>query len=177
MGHLLEVKDVTKIYEGGVLANHNVNFTVDEGEIHALVGENGAGKSTLMKMLYGLESITMGHIYMNGEELKLQSSKDAIAHGIGMVHQHFMLVDAMTVFENIILGTKKDSSIFIKKEERKKEILELSQKYGLEVDLDKQVNEISVGEQQRVEILKALYRGAELLILDEPTAALTDQEV
>lgn len=94
-----------------------------------------------------------------------------------MVHQHFMLVDAMTVFENIILGTKKDSSIFIKKEERKKEILELSQKYGLEVDLDKQVNEISVGEQQRVEILKALYRGAELLILDEPTAALTDQEV
>ena len=90
MEHLLEVKDVTKIYEGGVLANHNVNFTVDEGEINALVGENGAGKSTLMKMLYGLESITSGHIYMKGRELKLQSSKEAIEHGIGMVHQHFM---------------------------------------------------------------------------------------
>lgn len=96
MGHLLEVKDVTKIYEGGVLANHNVNFTVDEGEIHALVGENGAGKSTLMKMLYGLEGITSGHIYLNGKELKLQSGKEAIEHGIGMVHQHFMLVDSLT---------------------------------------------------------------------------------
>ena len=96
MGHLLEVKDVTKIYEGGVLANHNVNFTVDEGEIHALVGENGAGKSTLMKMLYGLEDVTAGHIYLNGEELKLSSSKEAIEHGIGMVHQHFMLVDSLT---------------------------------------------------------------------------------
>ena len=93
MGHLLEVKDVTKIYEGGVLANHNVNFTVDEGEIHALVGENGAGKSTLMKMLYGLEDVTSGHIYMNGEELKLQSSKDAIAHGIGMVPVSYTHLD------------------------------------------------------------------------------------
>ena len=102
MEHLLEVKDVTKIYEGGVLANHNVNFTVDEGEIHALVGENGAGKSTLMKMLYGLESITSGHIYMKGRELKLQSSKEAIEHGIGMVHQHFMLVDSLTGAENMI---------------------------------------------------------------------------
>ena len=107
MEHLLEVKDVTKIYEGGVLANHNVNFTVDEGEIHALVGENGAGKSTLMKMLYGLESITSGHIYMKGRELKLQSSKEAIEHGIGMVHQHFMLVDSLTGAENMMLGLDK----------------------------------------------------------------------
>ena len=112
MAHLLEVKDVTKIYEGGVLANHNVNFTVDEGEIHALVGENGAGKSTLMKMLYGLESITSGHIYMNGEELKLSSSKDAIAHGIGMVHQHFMLVDSLTGAENMMMGMEKTSFRF-----------------------------------------------------------------
>ena len=115
MGHLLEVKDVTKIYEGGVLANHNVNFTVDEGEIHALVGENGAGKSTLMKMLYGLESVTSGHIYMNGKELKLTSSKDAIEHGIGMVHQHFMLVDSLTGAENMILGMEKTSFISNKK--------------------------------------------------------------
>lgn len=106
MGHLLEVRDVTKIYEGGVLANHNVNFTVDEGEIHALVGENGAGKSTLMKMLYGLESVTSGHIYLHGKELKLQSSKDAIAQGIGMVHQHFMLIDSLTGAENMMLGLK-----------------------------------------------------------------------
>ncbi len=114
MAHLLEVKDVTKIYEGGVLANHNVNFTVEEGEIHALVGENGAGKSTLMKMLYGLESITSGHIYMNGEELKLSSSKDAIAHGIGMVHQHFMLVDSLTGAENMMLGMERQASFQIK---------------------------------------------------------------
>ena len=177
MGHLLEVKDVTKIYEGGVLANHNVNFTVDEGEIHALVGENGAGKSTLMKMLYGLESITSGHIYMNGEELKLQSSKDAIAHGIGMVHQHFMLVEAMTVLENIILGDRNTKGIFIDKDARCREILRLAEQYGLDVELDKPITEIAVGAQQRVEILKALYRGAELLVLDEPTAALTDIEV
>ena len=115
MEHLLEVKDVTKIYEGGVLANHNVNFTVDEGEIHALVGENGAGKSTLMKMLYGLESITSGHIYMKGRELKLQSSKEAIEHGIGMVHQHFMLVDSLTGAENMMLGLDKTGFVSNKK--------------------------------------------------------------
>ena len=157
--------------------NKDINLSIEEGEIHTLLGENGAGKSTLMNILIGLYQPTSGTIWLKGKKVKIDSPKTAVKLGIGMVHQHFMLVDAMTVFENIILGTKKDSSIFIKKEERKKEILELSQKYGLEVDLDKQVNEISVGEQQRVEILKALYRGAELLILDEPTAALTDQEV
>ena len=176
MAELLRMEGITKQF-GAVYANKDINLSIEEGEIHTLLGENGAGKSTLMNILIGLYQPTSGTIWLKGKKVKIDSPKTAVKLGIGMVHQHFMLVDAMTVFENIILGTKKDSSIFIKKEERKKEILELSQKYGLEVDLDKQVNEISVGEQQRVEILKALYRGAELLILDEPTAALTDQEV
>lgn len=176
MAELLRMEGITKQF-GAVYANKDINLSIEEGEIHTLLGENGAGKSTLMNILIGLYQPTSGTIWLKGKKVKIDSPKTAVKLGIGMVHQHFMLVYAMTVFENIILGTKKDSSIFIKKEERKKEILELSQKYGLEVDLDKQVNEISVGEQQRVEILKALYRGAELLILDEPTAALTDQEV
>ena len=176
MAELLRMEGITKQF-GAVYANKDINLSIEEGEIHTLLGENGAGKSTLMNILIGLYQPTSGTIWLKGKKVKIDSPKTAVKLGIGMVHQHFMLVDAMTVFENIILGTKKDSSIFIKKEERKMEILELSQKYGLEVDLDKQVNEISVGEQQRVEILKALYRGAELLILDEPTAALTDQEV
>ena len=175
MGHLLEVKDVTKIYEGGVLANHNVNFTVDEGEIHALVGENGAGKSTLMKMLYGLEDVTSGHIYMNGEELKLQSSKDAIAHGIGMVHQHFMLVDSLTGAENMMLGLKKTS--FVSNKRRDIQITnEVAKKYNFETDAARRVRDMSVGMKQKLEILKILYRDAKLIILDEPTAVLTPQE-
>ena len=175
MGHLLEVKDVTKIYEGGVLANHNVNFTVDEGEIHALVGENGAGKSTLMKMLYGLEDVTSGHIYMNGEELKLQSSKDAIAHGIGMVHQHFMLVDSLTGAENMMLGLKKTS--FVSNKRRDIQITnEVAKKYNFEIDAARRVRDMSVGMKQKLEILKILYRDAKLIILDEPTAVLTPQE-
>ena len=175
MGHLLEVKDVTKIYEGGVLANHNVNFTVDEGEIHALVGENGAGKSTLMKMLYGLEDVTSGHIYMNGEELKLQSSKDAIAHGIGMVHQHFMLVDSLTGAENMMLGLKNTS--FVSNKKKDIEITnEVAKKYNFEIDASRRVRDMSVGMKQKLEILKILYRDAKLIILDEPTAVLTPQE-
>ena len=175
MGHLLEVKDVTKIYEGGVLANHNVNFTVDEGEIHALVGENGAGKSTLMKMLYGLEDVTSGHIYLNGEELKLSSSKEAIEHGIGMVHQHFMLVDSLTGAENMMLGLEKTSFII----NRRKDIEitnEVAQKYNFEIDASRRVRDMSVGMKQKLEILKILYRSAKLIILDEPTAVLTPQE-
>lgn len=175
MGHLLEVKDVTKIYEGGVLANHNVNFTVDEGEIHALVGENGAGKSTLMKMLYGLESVTSGHIYMNGEELKLQSSKDAIEHGIGMVHQHFMLVDSLTGAENMMLGMEKTS--FVSNKKRDIQITnEVAKKYNFDIDASRRVRDMSVGMKQKLEILKILYRSAKLIILDEPTAVLTPQE-
>lgn len=175
MGHLLEVKNVTKIYEGGVLANHNVNFTVDEGEIHALVGENGAGKSTLMKMLYGLESITSGNIYMEGKELKLQSSKDAIEHGIGMVHQHFMLVDSLTGAENMMLGMEKAS--FISNKKRDIQVTnEVAKKYNFDIDASRRVRDMSVGMKQKLEILKILYRNVKLIILDEPTAVLTPQE-
>lgn len=175
MGHLLEVRDVTKIYEGGVLANHNVNFTVDEGEIHALVGENGAGKSTLMKMLYGLESVTSGHIYLHGKELKLQSSKDAIAQGIGMVHQHFMLIDSLTGAENMMLGLK--NTRFVSNRKRDIQITnEIAKKYNFEIDASRKVRDMSVGMKQKLEILKILYRQAKLIILDEPTAVLTPQE-
>lgn len=168
--------NITKRF-GDVFANKDINLIIKEGEVHTLLGENGAGKSTLMNILIGLYQPTKGNIYLHGNKVKIDSPGKAVNIGIGMVHQHFMLIEAMTVFENIILGTTKDKSIFIKKDTIKKEIVKLSEKYGLNVDLDKQITEISVGEQQRVEILKALYRGAELLVLDEPTAALTDIEV
>lgn len=175
MGHLLEVTNVTKIYEGGVLANHNVNFTVDEGEIHALVGENGAGKSTLMKMLYGLESVTSGRICLNGEEIRLQSSREAIEHGIGMVHQHFMLVDSLTGAENMMLGLGKTS--FVSNKKRDIRITdEAAGKYNFDIDASRRVRDMSVGMKQKLEILKILYRSARLIILDEPTAVLTPQE-
>lgn len=172
----LRMENITKRF-GDVLANKDINLTINEGEVHTLLGENGAGKSTLMNILVGLYQPTKGNLYLYGNKVKIDSPSKAVNIGIGMVHQHFMLVEAMTVFDNIILGIKKDKSIFIKKDATKKEIVELAEKYGLTVDLDKQITEISVGEQQRVEILKALYRGAELLVLDEPTAALTDIEV
>lgn len=175
MKELLKMEQITKQF-GDVYANRNINLSVMEGEVHTLLGENGAGKSTLMNILIGLYQPTAGTIYLRGEKVKIDSPKAAVKMGIGMVHQHFMLVEAMTVLENIILGSRKDSSVFIKKDQVRKEILALSEKYGLDVELDKQITEISVGAQQRVEILKALYRGAELLILDEPTAALTDIE-
>ena len=145
--------------------------------MHTLLGENGAGKSTLMNVLIGLYQPTEGKIFLAGREVKIDSPSTAVKLGIGMVHQHFMLVEAMTVFENIILGDKNSRGVFINRDARRKEILELSERYGLDVELDKPVNAISVGAQQRVEILKALYRGAELLVLDEPSAALTDIEV
>ncbi|WP_312428887.1 ABC transporter ATP-binding protein [Lacrimispora sp.] len=176
MKELLKMEHITKHF-GEVYANRDINLSVQEGEVHTLLGENGAGKSTLMNILIGLYQPTGGEIYLRGKKVKIESPKAAVRLGIGMVHQHFMLVEAMTVFENIILGSKKDSSIFIDKELLKKDILELAGKYGLDVELDKTVTEISVGAQQRVEILKALYRGAEILILDEPTAVLTDMEV
>ena len=175
MKELLRMEQITKQF-GDVYANRNINLSVLEGEVHTLLGENGAGKSTLMNILIGLYQPTEGTISLRGEKVKIDSPKAAVRLGIGMVHQHFMLVEAMTVLENIILGSRNDSSLFIKKDQVKKEILDLSEKYGLDVELDKQITEISVGAQQRVEILKALYRGAELLILDEPTAALTDIE-
>ncbi len=176
MEEILRMEHITKKF-GDAYANKDINLNVREGEVHTLLGENGAGKSTLMNVLFGLYQPTAGSIYLHGEKVKIDSPAQAVRLGIGMVHQHFMLVEAMTVFENIILGDRKTKGLFIDKEARKREILDLSERYGLEVELDRPITEIAVGAQQRVEILKALYRGAELLVLDEPTAALTDIEV
>ncbi|MDO4273881.1 MAG: ABC transporter ATP-binding protein [Eubacteriales bacterium] len=176
MEEILRMSNISKQF-GEVFANKNVNLDIRKGEVHTLLGENGAGKSTLMNILIGLYQPTSGDIYLRGKKVSIDSPRTAVKLGIGMVHQHFMLVEAMTVFDNIILGVTHDKSFFINREKLKKEILELSERYGLEIELDKEITEISVGAQQRVEILKALYRGAELLILDEPTAALTDIEV
>ena len=158
-------------------ANKDISLTVNRGEVLTLLGENGAGKSTLMNILIGLYQPTEGKIFLEGKEVRIESPSQAVKLGIGMVHQHFMLVEAMTVFDNIILGDKHAKGLFIDRAARRKEIEELSARYGLDVQLDKLITEISVGEQQRTEILKALYHGAELLILDEPSAALTDIEV
>ncbi len=176
MSELLRIDHISKRF-GDFYANRDISLTFEEGEIHTLLGENGAGKSTLMNILAGLYQPSEGKIFLRGKEVRIESPSQAVNLGIGMVHQHFMLVDAMTVFENIILGDRKAGGIFIDREARRREIEELASKYGFQVQLDRQITEISVGEQQRVEILKALYRGAGLLILDEPTAALTDIEV
>lgn len=176
MDELLRMEHVSKRF-GDFYANRDINLSVRKGEVHTLLGENGAGKSTLMNVLIGLYQPTEGKIFLNGKEVRIDSPAQAVKLGIGMVHQHFMLVEAMTVFENIILGDRNTKGIFIDKEARKKEILDLAERYGLDVELDRPITEIAVGAQQRVEILKTLYRGAELLILDEPTAALTDIEV
>jgi len=176
VGELLRMEHISKRF-GTFYANRDISLTVNRGEVLTLLGENGAGKSTLMNVLTGLYQPTEGSIWLNGQKIKIDSPSQAVKLGIGMVHQHFMLVDAMTVFENIILGDKHAKGIFVDKDARRGEIEELSAKYGLEVQLDKPITEISVGEQQRTEILKALYHGAELLILDEPSAALTDIEV
>lgn len=174
--YVIEMREITKIF-GEFVANDHINLNVRRGEIHALLGENGAGKSTLMNMLAGLLEPTSGEIVINGQSVKIDSPSKAAHLGIGMVHQHFMLVDAFTVAENIILGseTTKGGVIDIKK--AIEEIKELSKKYGLEVDPTAKVADISVGAQQRVEILKTLYRGANLLIFDEPTAVLTPAEI
>jgi len=176
MKEFLRMEQITKRF-GDVFANQDITLTLNQGEVHTLLGENGAGKSTLMNILSGLYHPSKGSIYYLGEKVKIDSPAKAVKLGIGMVHQHFMLIEAMTVFENIILGTHKDHSVFIKKEKIRSEIQALAIKYGLDIELDKEITDISVGAQQRVEILKALYRGAQLLILDEPTAALTDIEV
>ncbi|MDP4109092.1 MAG: ABC transporter ATP-binding protein [Bacillota bacterium] len=175
MDNLLELKNVTKIYEGGVLANHNISFSVREGEIHALVGENGAGKSTLMKILYGMESITSGQIFLRGKEVKFSSSKDAIAHGIGMVHQHFMLVDSFTGAENLMLGYS-GARFFSNKKADIEETNAVAKKYGFVIDARRRVRDMGVSMKQKLEIMKILYRGSKIIILDEPTAVLTPQE-
>ncbi len=176
METLLRMEHITKRF-GNVYANSDINLDVRAGEVHTLLGENGAGKSTLMNVLFGLYQPTQGQIFLRDKAVRITSPDLAVSLGIGMVHQHFMLVEAMTVFENIILGDKNTKGIFINKAARQAEITQLSQRYGLDVQLDKLVTELSVGAQQRVEILKALYKGADLLVLDEPSAALTDIEV
>ncbi|MGF7057847.1 ABC transporter ATP-binding protein [Brassicibacter mesophilus] len=173
---ILRAENVTKIYPNGIVANQSVNFSIKRGEIHALVGENGAGKSTLMKMLFGLERPQEGSIFLKGKKIELTSPKIAIEHGIGMVHQHFMLVPSLTVAENIVLGIQPTKGVLVDKEKSIKMTEELSKKYNLKVDPNALVADIPVGIKQKVEILKALIRGAEILILDEPTAVLTPQE-
>ncbi len=173
---LLELRGITKRFPG-VLANDNVNFDLRNGEVHALLGENGAGKSTLMNILYGLYTPDEGEIVLNGSPIDLGSTRAAIEHGIGMVHQHFMLIPVMTVAENIVLATEpRHAGVLLDYDAARKRVRDLSERYGLVVDPDARVDRITVGQQQRVEILKALYRGAEILILDEPTAVLTPQE-
>ena len=174
---VVEMKNITKKF-GNFTANNNINLTVHKGEVHALLGENGAGKSTLMNILYGLYNPTSGEIYINGELVDISNPNVAISKGIGMVHQHFMLVQPFTVAENIVLGTeptKNGGALDMKK--AIDDVKEISSKYGLFVDPMAKVEDITVGMQQRVEILKALYRGAQTLILDEPTAVLTPQEI
>ena len=174
---ILELKGITKRFPG-VLANDNINLTLNKGEIHALLGENGAGKSTLMNILYGLYDPDEGEIFVNEEKINVSSPRDAIARGIGMVHQHFMLVPVFTVTENVMLGDETTHlGGFLDRKSPAARIREISDEYSLEVDPDSYVLDLPVGLQQRVEIIKLLYREADILILDEPTAVLTPQEV
>lgn len=175
MEEILRMENICKQF-GNFYANNNINLDIKKGEVHTLLGENGAGKSTLMNILFGLYQPTSGKIIFNGEEVKINSPAEAVKLGIGMVHQHFMLIEAMTVFENMILGDTENKGIFIDAQKRKNEIKALAERYEMDIPLDKYITDISVGEQQRVEILKAIYKGAKLLVLDEPTAALTDIE-
>ena len=172
----MELRKITKRFPG-VVANHDVDLEVEAGTIHAIVGENGAGKSTLMKILYGMQKPDEGTIRVNGTEVSFKSPTDAIEAGIGMVHQHFMLADNLTVAENIVLGAEPRKGVAIDFRAADKRIRELGSTYGMQVDPDSLVEELGVGDRQRVEILKVLYRGARILILDEPTAVLVPSEV
>ncbi|MGZ9805172.1 ABC transporter ATP-binding protein [Streptococcus sp. V869] len=174
--NVIEMREITKVF-GEFVANDKINLELRKGEIHALLGENGAGKSTLMNMLAGLLEPTSGEIVVNGQAVKLDSPSKAASLGIGMVHQHFMLVEAFTVAENIILGSELTKNGVLDIARATREINELSDRYGLAVDPTAKVADISVGAQQRVEILKTLYRGADILIFDEPTAVLTPSEI
>ena len=175
-GSILEVEHVTKRFPG-VVANDDVSVKVGRGEVLALLGENGAGKSTLMNVVYGLLSADEGRILVEGREVQIKGPRQAIDLGIGMVHQHFMLVEPLTVTENIVLGVEPTRYGVIERDEARRKVVEISERYGLMVEPDVRVMDLSVGMQQRVEILKALYRDARILILDEPTAVLTPQEV
>ncbi|MBI5298119.1 MAG: ABC transporter ATP-binding protein [Chloroflexi bacterium] len=174
---VLELRGITKSFPG-VLANQDINLTLEKGEIHALLGENGAGKTTLMNILYGLYRPNEGEILINDQKVDIEGPSDAIARGIGMVHQHFMLVPVMTVTENVMLGNETTrNGVFLDREKVSKRIREISDQYGLEVDPEAYIKDLPVGIQQRVEIIKVLYRQADILIFDEPTAVLTPQEV
>jgi ABC-type uncharacterized transport system ATPase subunit len=172
---VLEARGLTKTFPG-VIANDHINLTLHQGQVLGLLGENGAGKSTLMNMIYGLYSPDEGEIRINGQVAHIKDPNDAISLGIGMVHQHFQLVPVLTVTENIMLGNETVKGPFLDRGKARKKIMEISQKYGLSVNPDAVVQDLSVGIQQRVEIIKALYRDAKILILDEPTAVLTPQE-
>ena len=176
--YAVRMEGITKRFPG-VVANDDVDFAVERGSVHALIGENGAGKTTLMNVLYGLYRPDEGSIYVDGTAREFDSPRDAMDAGIGMIHQHFMLVSPMTVAENLVLGDEPTKWFGLVSDERRaiEETRQLASRYGFDVDPTETIREISVGEQQRVEILKALYRGAEILVLDEPTAVLTPQEV
>lgn len=175
--YIIEMNHIRKEFPG-IVANDDITLQLKKGEIHALLGENGAGKSTLMSVLFGLYQPEEGEIRKNGEIVEINDPNDATALGIGMVHQHFKLVDVFTVLDNIILGAETtDKMGFLKKKEAREKVMELSERYGLKVDVDAKVEDITVGWQQRVEILKMLYRENEILIFDEPTAVLTPQEI
>ena len=174
--YIVEMLNITKEFPG-IIANDNITLKLKKGEIHALLGENGAGKSTLMSVLFGLYQAEKGEIRKNGKKVSINNPNDANALGIGMVHQHFKLVEVFTVLENIILGVEPVKSGFLEMEESKGKIMELSEQYGLRISPDALIEDISVGMQQRVEILKMLYRDNEILIFDEPTAVLTPQEI
>lgn len=178
MSKVVEMKKITKEFPG-VIANKDIDFDLNESEVHVLLGENGAGKTTLMNVLYGLLQQTSGEIFVKGEKVKIKDPNAAIDLGIGMVHQHFMLVEPFTVVENIVLGTEptRRNGLEIDMEKAREDVIEISEQFGLDVDPDAKISDISVGMQQRVEILKTLYRGANILILDEPTAVLTPQEI
>ena len=174
--YIIEMLHITKEFPG-ILANDDVTLQLKKGEIHALLGENGAGKSTLMSVLFGLYQPEKGEIRKNGVKVEIKDPNDATALGIGMVHQHFKLVDIFSVIDNIILGAEPARYGFLTKTEARKKVMALSEKYGLKVDPDAKIEDITVGMQQRVEILKMLYRDNEILIFDEPTAVLTPQEI
>ena len=161
---ILKLEDVTKIYPNGTVANKNINIELKKGEIHSIVGENGAGKSTLMKVIFAIEKQTSGKIFYKGQEVNFQNSMDAIENGIGMVHQHFMLIPSFTVAENIVLGAEPKKGAFIDKKEAIRQTQELAHKYNFDIDVTQKVSDLNVSAKQRVEILKVLYRGADTLI-------------